>query len=44
MNESFCYVGKKVIYKCSISQEDVQTMSDIAERDGVSCVFVEETG
>ncbi|KAA6335008.1 putative bifunctional phosphatase/peptidyl-prolyl cis-trans isomerase [termite gut metagenome] len=42
MNGSYCYVGEKVIYKCRIPPEDVQTMAEIVERDNIPCVFVEE--
>lgn len=42
MNGAYCFVGKEVIYKNAIPQEEVKAMGAFCEKKDVPCIFVEE--
>lgn len=42
MNGAYCFVGKEVIYKSAIPQEEVKAMAAFCEKKGLPCIFVEE--
>lgn len=42
MNGGYCYVGDEVVYKRTISEEDVQTIAQFCKMHQYSCIFMGE--